>query len=39
MKQAYNDIWLGEYKFPNSWHEVQKKHQLLYSNNYKYFTD
>lgn len=35
MKQAYNDIWLGEYKFPNTWYEAQTTHQLLYSNNYK----
>ena len=35
MKQAYDDVWLNKYVFPNSWHEAQKKHQLLYSNQYR----
>jgi len=30
MKQAYTDIWLNEYDFPNTWHEAQRRHQLLY---------
>lgn len=35
MKQAYNDVWLNKSTFPNSWHEAQKNHQLLYSNQYR----
>jgi len=35
MKQAYTDIWLNEYVFPNTWHEAQTNHQLLYSNDYR----
>lgn len=35
MKQAYTDIWLNEYAFPNTWHEAQTRHQLLYSNDYR----
>lgn len=30
MKQAYDDIWLSKYKFPNTWLEAQERHQLLY---------
>jgi len=32
MRLAYDDFWLGQYKFPASWHEAQKRHQLLYGN-------
>ena len=35
MKQAYTDIWLNEYTFPNNWHDAQTRHQLLYLNNYR----
>lgn len=35
MKQAYNDIWLDKYTFPNTWHEAQKQHQLLYSKSFR----
>ncbi len=35
MRQAYNDVWLNNYEFPNSWHQAQKQHQLLYTNNYR----
>lgn len=35
MKQAYTDICLNEYAFPNSWYEAQTRHQLLYSNDYR----
>ncbi len=31
MKQAYDDFWLGKYKFPCTWKDAQNKHQLLYS--------
>jgi len=31
MKQAYNDFWVGEDYFPNSWGKAQDHHQLLYS--------
>lgn len=35
MKQAYNDVWLNEYTIPNTFEEAQKRHQLLYSNEFK----
>ena len=35
MKQAYNDIWLNNNKFPNSWFDAQKQHQLLYTDTYR----
>lgn len=35
MKQAYNDIWLNECTFPNTWYEAQKQHQLLYSKSFR----
>jgi O-acetyl-ADP-ribose deacetylase (regulator of RNase III) len=35
MKQAYNDIWLNKYTFPNTWYEAQKQHQLLYSKSFR----
>jgi O-acetyl-ADP-ribose deacetylase (regulator of RNase III) len=35
MKQAYDEVWLGNYKFPITWYESQRRHQLLYSENYK----
>lgn len=31
MRMAYNDFWLGEYTFPNTWGEAQDRHQLLFS--------
>jgi O-acetyl-ADP-ribose deacetylase (regulator of RNase III) len=30
MKKAYDDFWLGKYKFPNTWGDAQDNHQLLY---------
>jgi len=35
MKQAYMDVVQNKYVFPNSWHEAQMRHQLLYSNGYR----
>lgn len=35
MKQAYDDVWLDKYVFPNTWHEAQTRHQLLYSNQFR----
>lgn len=35
MRQAYNEIWLGKYDKPKTWFEAQKRHQLLYSNEYR----
>ena len=35
MKQAYVDVWQDRYMFPTSWDDAQKRHQLLYQNNYK----
>ena len=32
MKQAYDDVWLGKYTQPSSWHMAQAEHQLLYQN-------
>jgi len=34
MKQAYDDIWLGKGKFPETWSEAQINHQLLYDEDY-----
>lgn len=34
MKQAYDDIWLGKGKFPQTWSEAQINHQLLYDEDY-----
>ena len=35
MKQAYEEIWNNKPKFPASWDEAQKNHQLLYSRIYR----
>ena len=35
MKQAYNDVWLDKYNFPNTWHQAQISHQFLYSKSYR----
>ncbi|MGO4819457.1 macro domain-containing protein [Flavobacterium sp. W22_SRS_FP1] len=35
MKQAYDDVWLDKFIFPKTWYGAQKKHQLLYSDEYK----
>ena len=32
MRRAYDDVWLGQQTFPNSWYQAQKEHQLLYTN-------
>ena len=32
IRLAYDDFWLGKYKFPTSWREAQNRHQLLYGN-------
>lgn len=29
MKQAYDEIWLNQYAFPNSWQEAKKKQELI----------
>jgi len=29
MKQAYDDVWLGQLTFPNTWHEAQDKHESM----------
>jgi O-acetyl-ADP-ribose deacetylase (regulator of RNase III) len=34
MKQAYNDVWLNKFVFPDNWNEAQIKNQLLYSGKY-----
>lgn len=33
MKQAYNDVWLGNYVFPNTWQDAHVRHQLLFTKN------
>ena len=35
MKQAYVDVWQDRYMFPTSWDDAQKRHQLLYQNNFR----
>lgn len=35
MKQAYDDVWLEKFVFPDTWSEAQKNHQLLYSKTYR----
>lgn len=35
MKQAYTDVWLDNYVFPQSWSDAQAQHQLLYSDTYR----
>lgn len=35
MKQAVDDILLDRYVYPTSWTEAQKRHQLLYGENYR----
>jgi O-acetyl-ADP-ribose deacetylase (regulator of RNase III) len=29
MKKAYDDVWLGQLTFPNTWHEAQEKHESM----------
>lgn len=31
MYEAYCEVVLGEFKFPDTWHSAQKKHQSMYS--------
>ena len=35
MKQAYDEVWLDKFVFPDTWSEAQKNHQLLYSKTYR----
>ncbi len=35
MKQAVDDVILEEYTYPTSWADAQKRHQLLYGDNYR----
>jgi len=35
MKQAVDDVVLGKFEFPESWSEAQRRHQLLYGENYR----
>lgn len=35
MRQAYEEIWLDNYNFPQSWYDAQTRHQLLYSKDHR----
>ncbi|MCP5097927.1 MAG: Appr-1-p processing protein [Chloroflexi bacterium] len=35
MKQAVDDVIMDRYTFPTSWSDAQKRHQLLYKDNYR----
>jgi len=35
MKIAFEEVIEKKYKFPNSWHEAQMRHQLLYSEQFR----
>ncbi|MFX1313342.1 MAG: macro domain-containing protein [Promethearchaeota archaeon] len=35
MKKAIDDIFYEKYKFPKNWREAQKRHQLMYRENFK----
>lgn len=29
MKQAYDDVWMGQLRFPNTWQEAQEHHESM----------
>lgn len=31
MKKAYDEVWLGKFESPRTWHDAQQRHQLLYT--------
>jgi hypothetical protein len=35
MRQAIDDVLLEKFVYPNSWVDAQKRHQLLYGDDYR----